>query len=412
MSDEIAGKIQPGFLQMPKLPVAGLFVRLMAFLLDLFLILSAIHLLSRFIPGVFWALDEWSPYITALLTFLYFSLLNGPIGKGRTLGKILIRIQTTDFDGDPPTFRQAAIRTVVLIPIFVTVPIVHLLFGEAMSSTEDYLKSLLTVFPFVAMLVATSLTIPFNPFKQGIHDFFAQTLVRPTPEKGKEWMTFEEMTDRIGLNWPKFHRQPQYSGGVTFAIIFGLLAFMAWPTRGGEEIREFRERFYALKTIPGFKSATIRNIPVSEKGFTEALIYQDFVEKGFINEIDEPTTGTLNLYLPVSYNGEWPFRPDSPELNEYLDLFADTYHNNVIRYIVEKVSQESQGEGQQQNFREWKEQPINLHLVFTSTIWLYPYFFPLEKAVGHYEKKYPPIEPKESRAEAKIPLEPAEESTD
>jgi uncharacterized RDD family membrane protein YckC len=50
-----------------------------------------------------------------LLSFLYYIVLEGPKGKGQTLGKKIMKIKVTHEDGNVPSYTQAAIRTVLRI---------------------------------------------------------------------------------------------------------------------------------------------------------------------------------------------------------------------------------------------------------------------------------------------------------
>ncbi|ODS39273.1 MAG: hypothetical protein A7316_05910 [Candidatus Altiarchaeales archaeon WOR_SM1_86-2] len=52
--------------------------------------------------------------ITVFLILLYLTLLNGPVGKGQTLGKRLTNIRSVTEDGEVPSFLQAFLRTLLL----------------------------------------------------------------------------------------------------------------------------------------------------------------------------------------------------------------------------------------------------------------------------------------------------------
>ena len=88
-----------GFLNMPRLPVSGFLIRLVAFIFDLLVVIAAIHLFSKSFPDFFWMLGANAGYVSAGFTFAYFALFNGPFGKGQTIGKMVLGITVTDLDG-------------------------------------------------------------------------------------------------------------------------------------------------------------------------------------------------------------------------------------------------------------------------------------------------------------------------
>ena len=63
-----------------------------------------------FILTVFAALG-----VLFLLSFLYFMVLEGPKGRGQTIGKRIMKIKVIHEDGNVPSYTQAAIRTVLRI---------------------------------------------------------------------------------------------------------------------------------------------------------------------------------------------------------------------------------------------------------------------------------------------------------
>ncbi|MEA3254664.1 MAG: RDD family protein [Candidatus Altiarchaeota archaeon] len=53
--------------------------------------------------------------VLILLSLLYYIVLEGPKGRGQTLGKKIMKIKVTHEDGNVPSYTQAAIRTVLRI---------------------------------------------------------------------------------------------------------------------------------------------------------------------------------------------------------------------------------------------------------------------------------------------------------
>lgn len=391
----ITGEIQPGFLNMPKLPVSGLFMRTIAFLIDFLLVLSAIHILRAAVPDLFWALGKWTPYLTGTFTFAYFVFFNSQHGRGRTVGKLLVGIATTDYDGNPPTLRQAVLRTVILFPIFVTMPIMEAVIGPADSTNDIFWKSALAGIPLFAMILATFVSLPFNPFKQGLHDYFSQTLVRPIPRGGEmqPLQTFEEMAERIGHSWPKFHRQPQYSAGVAFGIVFILLLFMISPSKYPDNYRQILEGTFELGRTSGLTGAEISRGFISSQDQGWQLMMEDVAENPEVQSAIASTSGTLTLLITVSYDGKRTVPPD-----QNLELLLDGYYANLLPlFVAQMLKTESTGAADRLQFERMlaerlTQEPFKFGVLVRTFIPLTPYPNPLNRYERVLIKDYEPIE--------------------
>ncbi len=419
---QLAGEVQPGFLRMPKLPVSGLFVRLLAFVLDIFLIISALHLISRNLEGTLWALGEWSNYLGGILTFAYLVLFNGPFGKGRTIGKMILGIHVTDYDGRPPTYAQAIIRTVVLIPIFVLGPLTEFFFGPASTAMQDYIKTLLTLFPFWAIVLGTVLTLAFNPFKQGLHDYFAQTLVRPMTPKDEPVPTFEDLVAKVGRSSTRFHRQPQYSGGVSVLLFMSLFAFLAHPSMQPPDARAAQDARYRLTLIPGMENALIRLEPIPAEDFyaqeraaeqestpapADAQAPLTLEELGLDEEaarevhedappaVEEPEPdeeqGPVSLVIPVVMHTTWSTEPDNPRFQIMADRLLNEYYETVMPHVLRMYADDPHRRFEAR-IQDWTARPIELQAVFHTQIDLRPYQIPLRRLWAEYSLIFPPLE--------------------
>lgn len=330
-----------GFLNMPKLPVSGFLVRMVAFVFDLVAILAAIHIFARSFPDIFWALGANSGYVTAGFAFLYFILFNGPFGRGQTVGKMIVGVIATDYDGKPPSWRQSILRTVILMPPFVMVPVMEVVIGPTTSSMDFYLKSLATQFLMFGILVATALVIPFNPFKQGMHDYLAQTLVQPRHKGEWEPILFEDLIGTMGREWPKFHRQPQISGLVTLFMILTILAYLAWPGQQRPNYRQYLDARHAMSTLPGFSRSTVeeplsaRALEILESGDEEKIRSAEWISE------DAASTGSLVMVLTVSRTGRWP---ESVTTNpSFAETYLDQYHQTVFPALIREYEIDIEG---------------------------------------------------------------------
>lgn len=388
-----------GFLNMPKLPVSGLFARLLAFLLDLIVIIAGIHLIAKGIPGFFWWLGPASGYATGTYAFLYFVLLNGPLGRGQTVGKRLMGIVVTDLDGDPPTFRHAAIRTSILLPAFIMIPVVEAFLGPTQSVMGHYLKSLLTYIPLLAMAVTTLLIVPFNPFKQGAHDYLGRTLVQPKPRGRKGPLpSFDELAESLGHEWPKFHRQPQISGAVTFAMILSVIGYMAHPSQHRPASRAYLDARFQATNLPGYQRASIED-PLPLALHEAAKAQDDEQYRAALEQLNAATTGTMTLVVEVSRPGRWDAElVESPTRTE---AFLDYYHRSILPLYLDDLrgalpgGREETMEGRRRFARRLAESELTLQLLYINRVSLSPHILTLREDAGSYSKSFPPMERQE-----------------
>lgn len=401
-NDTITGELQPGFLNMPRLPVSGLGIRILAILVDLICIVMFLHLLSRVIPGFFWTLGASSPFVTGFLTFLYFILLNGKLGKGRTLGKMLVGIRVTDYDGNPPTMRQSIIRTVILFPMFVATPLLVLLIGHSRGAYLDYFAFMVKNAPFFALLLANVVSIPFNPFKQGLHDFFATTMVRPGRRVEEPVLAFSEMTERVGHSWIKFHRQPQYSAGIAFLLILALLGFVRYPGRTDPEIFEAMQAAGKVQRIQGFDQIDLTWDLVPEEDSKRAMwLGQPGVPERIITLANDiHTTGTVTVFVYAVQPGRWTFSADDARFRPNVQQFADTFRQSFLKPVMQLQAKRQDSRPPDQprvaptdpmDFARALRLPMNLIVVFQSHVSMTPYNFGLTEMHSHLVIPFPPL---------------------
>ncbi|MBI1291117.1 hypothetical protein GC173_07715 [bacterium] len=370
---QTAGGAKSGFLNMPKLPVAGFFARLLALLLDLILIIAGLHLVAKTFEHAIYSIPLWAPYLSATVTFLYFVMLNGPYGRGQTIGKMALRIRVRDYDGGVITWRQAVIRTVVLFPTFVTVPLTALFVHPGVDVWHDFIAGVLTHNLFLGILVATALVIPFNPFRQGLHDYAAKTLVQNADPK--EAVTFDQLTEQIGAGWVPFHRQPQYSGLVTVALVVILQAVMMNPGNFTEKQSVFLKNVYALASNPGFEKSAPTYAPIEESLYQAAKQEAEGSDPGATAPTvadDEPSTGPLRLVIQVSRPLSWSVDLATSEGLRLANDYLSEYHEKVIPVFLSYV-EDSTDEAAKQRVSSWYGREIEYHLLLVQSVSFVPY---------------------------------------
>lgn len=194
----LAGKIQ----RAPKLPVAGFWMRLIAFGLDWIILRLAFYGLALVFREPLLAAGPAAGIVSVLLIYTYFILGDGPLGKGRTLGKLLFGLRLIDAaTGQAPTLRQAAIRNAVLLPhILVTS---YLLFplipSGAYSPGVELFKFMMGEALFISLWFGQVVWVLMNPFRQGLHDRAANTLVLGMNDEPVPMERLEEQAGEIGI---------------------------------------------------------------------------------------------------------------------------------------------------------------------------------------------------------------------
>lgn len=102
-----------------EMPLAGFWRRAGAFMIDYVILhLLAFGWFKALLP-MFLAWPLMLPVVSALVATLYLTLLNGPVGKGRTVGKQVLGLITRQLDGKPldwsAAFMRSTIQCVLLI---------------------------------------------------------------------------------------------------------------------------------------------------------------------------------------------------------------------------------------------------------------------------------------------------------
>ena len=373
-------------LNLPKLPVAGFWRRLGAFLFDLLLIWTTFRLLTTVAPQVFYAMGSWTPKVGSLAIILYFTLGNGPAGKGRTVGKFLTAIRTTDYAGNPPTFPQALLRTLLLLPILVLLYWISPRVLDDGNFMHTKIREMVSGYLMVSLFFATVLTIVFNPFKQGLHDYLVKTLVRPV---AAPQLPFADLCGMVGERWKRYQRHPVISGTVTLVLIWAAFLIMTWPSRVTPEMIE---RFEVERSL--MKQAEVPGAEFGgmSPGALEGSMFDAEVRRAFYADInDESSTATLGLVLFVSRYVPGPLDESSREKTRQ---FAQDYYDVILRnYTFAQLfpSAEAGDPGEPPRFRitNFRQRPITVQvLIFEKIDLVFPY---QQKEADRVEVDFPPL---------------------
>jgi hypothetical protein len=314
-------------------------------------------------------------------------MLNGPFGRGQTIGKMALRIRVRDYAGEVISWRQAVVRTIVLFPTFVTVPVVGLFISGGASFWSDFIAGVLTHNIFLGVLVATLLVIPFNPFRQGLHDFAAKTLVGGAAPD--EAVTFTELTEKIGPGWVPFHRQPQYSGVVTALLVVVLQGVMMNPWNFTEEQEAYMKNIYLLSSNPGFAKSAPMYAPMEESLYKLAAGPDAATDAPADVAEDDTTTGPLRLVLQVSRDMTWNVDMATSEGMTLGRNYISNYHEKVLPIFLSYVGS-SKDEQAKARVLKWYDREISYRLLLVQGVGFTPYP-PLYREQSEGVFSFPPI---------------------
>ncbi|GAB4311026.1 MAG: hypothetical protein Kow0059_00830 [Candidatus Sumerlaeia bacterium] len=175
---------QPGLLgsvRRPYLPVAGFWARGLAFAADVILLGAVFYVLVFLFKESLFALDLWNTALCAVVVLAYFTLGDGPVGRGRTIGKLLSGVRVTTSEGAPLTLAGAAVRSLIKMELVILqIPLIVLI--RRMEQTVEIPIWMIGFFFFyglgIMMIMAFyGIHLALSPFKQAPYDRLVGALV-------------------------------------------------------------------------------------------------------------------------------------------------------------------------------------------------------------------------------------------
>lgn len=176
---------------------AGLFKRLLAFIIDMLFLGLIGLLLSIPFSGIFYTLGENGSWIGFIISLLYFTIFQTSITKGQTLGYKLFGLSVVTVRGNYLNFTSSIIRNVLLVVI---------IFNSALGALIPYSNILLLsisaviffsyIFSFIAFIL-------FHTQHRGLHDLVAGTFV----VKKKNFDALVKKGSLHIVNKPKFNKK-------------------------------------------------------------------------------------------------------------------------------------------------------------------------------------------------------------
>ncbi len=375
--------VERNALNQPRLPLAGFWRRIGAVVFDLILLYFVARLAGSLFSDQLLKLGQWSGLFGLAVTALYFALGNGPVGKGRTVGKLLTGIRTTTLDGGTPGFGQALARFAILYSgVLYAAIAIPLMKRPDEFSTWYSVQWAIPPMTLFAMLVANIFAVVFNPFKQTLHDHAARTLVRPL---NAPTMSLEEIGGIVGGNWKRYYRQPQVTGWATFILVTGCLLLLS--TRG--DVPESFSKKYALEQSliadDWFEDLHMQAVVMP----TADDLASDETRRAWLaNLYDEASTDTLHMQVTVQRPGAWD--TGDPDLYDRMEMLATRYHEEITAVLPPQSFARDSPEGvAAQGLRT---RPLVYDVVLLESISLgFPSFIFQEEA-ARFEFPLPPLE--------------------
>lgn len=148
--------------------------RAVAISFDFLIIALAASLLSFVFGDVYSRMGTWGSIIGTIFSVLYFGILNSSIGQGQTIGKRMLNLRVTHYNGTYLSFHQAAARFSIHWLFFINQHLITRLPG-------GYYIVVIGIGLFFASLII----MLFNKEKVGLHDMICDSIVVNSKEAGQ-----------------------------------------------------------------------------------------------------------------------------------------------------------------------------------------------------------------------------------
>ncbi len=240
---------------------AGFWIRALCFILDIIILNFFFKALNFVFRERLFEISAISEYLGAGIVFFYFFLLNGPAGKGRTIAKHIFQVRTQSENGEPLSYKDALIRTI--IQFLSSHLVVLLLMPGYQSSTASLALALVGFMSFsFAFLVSNALLVGVNPLKKGFHDILSGSVV----VKGAELLSYKDIENlknpSLAVPTRRSPASARQTAILAFVIIFAIQSFNGY--------REFRSERWRARL--GLLSEMRRNFPVDGFKLEEVML--------------------------------------------------------------------------------------------------------------------------------------------
>ncbi len=234
----------------PPPPVAGFWLRALAFVIDGIALFFLATLWRPAMLEFFLAHPLWLYPVHILINLAYFTILAGPVGGGRSLGKRILGIEIRSLTDGPLSGKQALTRTLIQwAPVILFMTADNLLSAHAPQSpgqpTAFWITMLITI-PGMGLFVANAAAVALRPDKRGLHDLLTQTYVE---KKNSE----QTISDYLADLPPTAFSRANTAVAVLALVISTLLAYQnVSAERFRAPHRQFIQAFWEENALDGF----------------------------------------------------------------------------------------------------------------------------------------------------------------
>jgi len=368
----------------PVPPLASFWHRLGAVLVDLLLVYMLLRLTFPLLRPFYLQVGAWSVLLTLALVYVYLFLAEGPVGKGRTVGKAVLGIQTTDANGAPLRPTAAAVRAGVMLPYMLP-----LLSGElsgpfiGADPTRFYLAQLATHGVGSACIIANVFLAAMHPLRQTVPDLAAGSLV--LREAGAHQLAaFQE---QVAEQAAPLDRRAKQVAFLAFVALTGVSAFFQYRTLFNPDARrqfrfmeEFRKEFRFQDMTPVFMPGRMLDLQflLQREGHTTESITALLKKAG---AADQPSTDThLVMVVFRSRSAIEPEDLGPPERMQELTRAVAAWAARSIRENAFPLNRESRvrrAGPERAGGKPFVFQPRHVALLFVEEINLLLYPFTL-----------------------------------
>lgn len=237
--------VSPGTGSYP--PVAGLWPRLAAWLVDALLVFVAGQLIGQLFSKPLYQIGPYGRLIGLAVILLYFGILNSSIGGGQTVGKRLLKTAVRGTDNRPISIWRSLLRASLL-----AAPVI--LGGWAIPALQIPAVTFIAGLAVIGLGGALVYTIFFNyTAMQGQHDLICHTwVVKPDGEPKDAF--------------PKTPRVHKVITGLWFALVAVVFFFLYLPNPSytpGSAAAALKEIRTELAADPRFFTVDVRDQTVT-----------------------------------------------------------------------------------------------------------------------------------------------------
>jgi len=256
----------------PRKPQSHLLGRGAALFLDIMLLHLIFAAVVRFVPEVSLALGWAAPWLGLALGFLYFGFGFSHITLGRTMGKLITRVQVADIAGpDLPLGRAFARAGLLLWPLPVQL-VLRMIAENAANQDPTNIYATLEVFGTMLILgwvLGNALFAASDPFKRTVYDRLVNSIVINAELEAEPTAAY--LADARQANQqPPLKRSITGLGlALTLTMAFATASAMSAMTELRDLPEDQRERARAM-VIPGYGRAMPAQ-PLSDPATTHTV---------------------------------------------------------------------------------------------------------------------------------------------